>query len=338
MLSHRALYDNLGRMMRAWRIDARDVLALALPLFHVHGLGLGVLGALVSAGASLRLHAHFSAAAIVHDFRARGATMFMGVPTMYHALVAHLDAHPEDRAPLAAGRLFTAGSAALSVDDFERFRAHTGHAILERYGMTETGFTLSNPYDGERRAGTVGMPVPGVEVRVVDEGGAVVAGAAIGELEVRGEGLMVGYWRDPAATAAAFSGGWFRTGDVACVEPSGHHRIVGRASTDIIKSGGFKIGALEIEDALRDDPRLLEVAVLGVPDATWGEAIAVVVAARPGVVLPDEGTLLAELRALVGERLADYKRPRAVRVVDALPRNAMGKVTKAVLRGLFASA
>jgi len=325
MQTHASLAANIGAVMRLWRVSSSDVLSLALPLFHVHGLGLGVIGALLLSGARVRLHAKFEVRAIVADFvtSADPATLFMGVPTMYHGLLAHLDAHPDDGRALAGARLFTAGSAALAAHAFERFREATGHAILERYGMTETGFTLSNPYDGERRAGTVGKAVPGVDVRVAD-----------GEIQVRGASLSRGYWRDPEATAASFTAdGWFKTGDVAEVDDDGYHRIVGRASTDIIKSGGFKIGAREIEDVLAKDERLVEVAVIGVPDDKWGEIVAAVVVAKPGVALPE--TLLAELQALAGEHLADFKRPRAVCVIDALPRNAMGKVQKPPLRALF---
>ncbi|MFO0744731.1 MAG: AMP-binding protein [Myxococcota bacterium] len=337
MLSHRALAANLGAMMALWQVDARDVLSLALPLFHVHGLGLGVLGALLLAHATIRLHARFEPAAIVADFAAAEgpATVFMGVPTMYHGLLEHLGNDPSAAAVLARARLFTAGSAALSASCFERFRAATGHAILERYGMTETGFTLSNPYRGERRPGTVGLPVPGVALRLDDPDRAADPAGETGEIEVRGEGLMDGYWQDDAATRAAFRDGWFRTGDVAARDADGYFRIVGRASTDIIKSGGFKIGAREIEDVLRLDARLGEVAVLGVPDPKWGEVVVAVVAAAPGATLPSEDALLAELQALADQHLADYKQPRRVRIAAELPKNAMGKVQKTLLRALF---
>lgn len=325
MQSHRALAANIGAVMRLWEVEG-DVVCLTLPLFHVHGLGLGILGALIVSNCVIRLHAKFDIDAVLADFVSDEyrATLFMGVPTMYHALLERLDARPAEAEALRSARLFTAGSAALSARDFERFRAATGHTILERYGMTETGFTLSNPYRGARRAGSVGLPIPGVEVRLED-----------GEIQIRGANVMDGYWSDPETTAATFTAdGWFKTGDVAELD-DGYFRIVGRASTDIIKSGGFKIGAREIEDVLASEPRFAELAVIGVADDKWGEVIAAVVVAKDGVALPPEDVLLAELQALVGARLADFKRPRVVRIVTALPRNAMGKVQKTALRTLF---
>ena len=332
-LSHGALAANVGATTALWRFSPDDLLVLALPLFHVHGLGLGVLGALRT-GLALDLHPRFDPAAVVEAFAARGATVFMGVPTMYAHLLDHLDAHPDAAAALARARLFTAGSAALPPAVLDAFAARTGHRILERYGMTETGFVLSNPYDGERRAGTVGLPVPGWEVRVVDDEGAPCPAGVAGELQVRGDGLMSGYWGDPAATAAAFApGGWLRTGDVVRVDPDGYHRVVGRASVDILKCGGFKIAAREIEEALLTDPRLAEVAVVGLPDPVWGERIAAAVVLDPGVEAPAPDALLAELQARVSALLADYKKPRELRLLEALPRNALGKVQKHLLKG-----
>jgi len=249
MLSHRALGANLGAMMRLWEIGPEDRVIDALPLFHVHGLGLALLGPL-SAGAEVELVARFSVDAVVTAIEC-GATVFMGVPTMYHLLLERLEADPSARTACARARLFTAGSAALSQRDFERFERATGHRILERYGMTETLFTLSNPYRGERRAGAVGQPVPGVSLRLVDEHG-VDVGTGPGEIEVQSDGLMDGYWGRVDATRAAFRTrgggagagtveareGWFRTGDTAVIE-DGAWRILGRTSTDIIKSGGY---------------------------------------------------------------------------------------------------
>ncbi|MCA9514266.1 MAG: AMP-binding protein, partial [Myxococcales bacterium] len=212
VLSHGALAANVGAVTGLWRFSPDDVLVLALPLFHVHGLGLGVLGTLLNGNACVVLP-HFSPAAVAAAMAERGGTVFMGVPTMYHQLLAWLDEDPARAEPLRRARLFTAGSAALPARDLARFEAHTGHRILERYGMTETGFTLSNPYDGERRAGAVGRPVPGYEARVVGDDGGPVAPGEPGALEVRGDGLMTGYWRNEAATRDAFTAdGWFKTG------------------------------------------------------------------------------------------------------------------------------
>lgn len=334
---HDALARNLAAVMALWEVTADDVVSLALPLFHVHGLGLGVLGAWLLGGAAVRLHRRFEPALLANDCRA-GATLFMGVPTMYHNLVAHFAAVPADAEACRAARLFTAGSAALSAALFEGFRAHTGHAILERYGMTETGFTLSNPYRGERRRGSVGRPVPGIAVRLVDDDGRAIEGDdEPGEIWVAGDALMSEYWQARDATTAAFAsadgGRWFRTGDVATRDADGYFHIVGRRSTDIVKSGGFKIGTREIEDVLATDPRVREVAVVGVPDPKWGEALLAVVALADGVVVESDATFLEELRVLVAGHLADFKRPRALRIVDALPRNALGKVQKSLLVG-----
>jgi acyl-CoA synthetase (AMP-forming)/AMP-acid ligase II len=312
----------------AWRPD--DVLVLALPLFHVHGLGIGVHGGLLH-GLTIELLPRFSAAAVI-DAVERGGTIFMGVPTMYRMLLEHLDTRPADARVLARARLFTAGSAALPAADFERFAELTGHRILERYGMSETLLTLSNPADGERRPGSVGLPVPGFEVRIVDDDGQDCAPEVPGELAVRGVGLMTGYWNQPEATHAAFRDGWFMTGDVAARDPDGYVRILGRRSVDIIKSGGFKISAREIEEVIAEHPAVAEVAVLGLADPKWGQKIAAVVVAAPDHPLAgDPLGLLRELVQLTGARLADYKKPRALAVVTALPRNALGKIQKTQL-------
>jgi len=219
-------------------------------------------------------------------------------------------------------RLMVSGSAALPVQRLERWREISGHVLLERYGMTEIGMALSNPLVGERRPGFVGTPLPGVDVRLVD---------GTGEIEVRGATVFLEYWRRPDATAAAFRDGWFRTGDIARVE-HGAYRILGRSSVDIIKTGGFKVSALEVEEVLRTHPAIAECAVVGVEDPEWGERICVAVERRGEADLT-----LAALQAWSKERLAPYKIPRALRSVPALPRNAMGKVTKAEVAKLFTS-
>jgi malonyl-CoA/methylmalonyl-CoA synthetase len=332
-LSQQALAANIGAITRLWRFTEDDTIALALPLFHVHGLCLGLLGSWLH-GASVRLHDRFAAATVVRSFRDDGATVFMGVPTMYRLLIEHLETAPEEAPALASGRLFTSGSAALDPADAAAFASLTGHAILERYGMTETGFTLSNPYDGERRPGTVGRPVPGCDVRIVDDDGRPCAPGDLGEVVVKGEGLMRGYWNLPAETERAFRDGWFLTGDLATADDDGYIRIAGRKSIDLVKSGGFKISAREIEEVLAGHPSVAEVAVIPIPDPLWGERIAAVVVLRPGCDAPDEG-LGAELAEFVARRLADYKQPRSFRFVASLPRNAMGKVEKHRLRALF---
>jgi malonyl-CoA/methylmalonyl-CoA synthetase len=221
------------------------------------------------------------------------------------------------------------GSAALPVSTLERWRAITGDVLLERYGMTEIGMALSNPLRGDRVAGTVGTPLPGVEVRLVGEDGAVVGEGQQGEIEVRGPGVFKEYWKQPAATCAAFRDSWFRTGDLAVVE-DGRYRILGRSSVDIIKTGGYKISALEIEECLRQHPAVADCAVVGLADAEWGQRVAAAVALHPGATAAPEA-----LQAWARERLAPYKVPREVRLVGALPRNAMGKVFKPDVARLF---
>ncbi len=326
-----AVEAGIGALVRLWRFSALDRLSLALPLFHVHGLCIGVFGSLLSRSA-ITLHARFDPAQVVADIEG-GATVFMGVPTMYVDLLAHLKTHAQDAAILRRARLFTAGSAALRPDVLDAFEAATGHRILERYGMSETLITLSNPYEGPRRAGHVGGPVPGYEVRVVDDDGRDVTRDGTGELWVRGPGLMRGYWRLPEATAAAFTDGWFRTGDVVARGDGDALRIVGRRSTDIIKSGGFKIATGEIEAVLREHPAVADAAVVGVPDDRWGERIAAAVELRAGLERPAD--LTEALVRRVRSRLADYKTPRQIAVVAALPRNALGKVVKPQLREML---
>ncbi len=325
-LSHAAVVHGMEALTGSWGWSQDDVLSLQLPLFHVHGLCIGVHGSLL-AGMCMLIHPKFSAQAVVDDVATRGASVFMGVPTMYTRLLAHLEAHPNDAASLRSARLFTAGSAALPAADLEAFERHTGHRILERYGMSETLITFSNPLEGERRPGSVGREVPGVRSRIVDEGGAQLGAGEVGELQVQTPALMTDYWNNPQATAASFDGPWFRTGDVVVREDDGYVRIVGRMSVDIIKSGGFKISAREIEEVLLQHPAVAEAAVVGMPDATWGERIEAVVVLAAG--LPDpQATLVAHAAAA----LADYKKPRAIHVVDALPRNALGKLQKVALK------
>lgn len=331
-LPFRALEGNIGALTRAWRFSPDDRLVLTLPLFHVHGLCIGVFGTLLH-GMTALLAARFEPGFVVDAFAREGATVFMGVPTMYARLLEHLGAHPEAADALRQGRLFTAGSAPLSAEDLLAFEGLTGHRILERYGMSETLLTLSNPYDGERRPGSVGLPVEGSELKVVDDEGREVPDGELGELVVRGVSLMKGYWNNPEATAASFRDGWFLTGDVARRDPDGYFTLVGRKSTDIVKSGGFKISTREIEDALRDHPLVAELAVVGVPDRTWGEQVVAAVLPTPPDTTEDE--LLAALQAHAKERLADYKKPRAVLIVDEMPRNAMGKVQKPKLVARF---
>lgn len=322
VIPRRAIAAGLDGLADAWGTGPDDTLAHGLPLFHVHGLILGVLGPL-RAGARLRHTVRPTPAAYAAAATA-GATMFYAVPTVWSRVVAE----PQLASALRSARLLVSGSAALPVPVFDRLIALTGHAALERYGMTETLITLSTRHDGERRPGWVGTPIAGVETRLVDEHGLAVPhdGDSIGGLQVRGATLFSGYLGQPERTAAETTeDGWWRTGDAAVIDADGFHRIVGRTSIDLIKTGGYKVGAGEVEAALLGHPGVAEVAVLGLPDADLGERIvAFVVAAGPVT----EQTLVDH----VARTLSHHKRPREVRFVTALPRNAMGKVQKTLLR------
>ena len=326
-LSARAVLSNLGSVARLWRISENDRVCIALPLFHVHGLGLGVIGSLLS-GATVLLEDAFDPARVVTAFQDRGATVFMGVPTMYVRLLEHLSREPGAAAALSKARLFTSGSAPLSADDFAAFRAVTGHAILERYGMTETLFTLSNPFEGERRPGTVGLPVPGTKIRIVDDAGADVPEGEPGELLVRTDGLMTRYRNRPDETAASFRDGWFVTGDVATRAADGYVTLHGRKSVDFVKSGGYRISTREIEDVLSRHPDVKEVAVVGLPDRVWGQRVAAAVIPAPGAGYE---SLAEALRSLAAEGLAPYKQPREIVLMPSFPRTPLGKVQKNAL-------
>nr|WP_246281490.1 acyl-CoA synthetase [Fodinicola acaciae] len=315
-LSHRALAAGLDALADAWDWTPADTLAHGLPLFHVHGLVLGVLGPLRVGGN------------LVHTVRpkpeayaAAGGTMYFGVPTVWSRICAD----ESSARALSGARLLVSGSAPLPVPVFERLAALAGQAPVERYGMTETLITVSARASGERRPGYVGFPVHGMETRLVDDAGRPFDGATVGHLQVRGPQLFGGYLGRPDATAESFAeDGWFRTGDVATIEPDGWHKIVGRASTDLIKTGGYRVGAGEVENALLAHPAVAEAAVVGVPHDDLGEEIVAYVVVRESV---DERTLID----FVASHLSIHKRPRRVRVLDALPRNAMGKVQKKLL-------
>ena len=329
-LSYRAVEENTRTMMELWRFGPADRLVHALPLFHVHGLCLGVAGALLT-GFTLLLEERFDARRVVEAFASESATAFMGVPTMYVRLLEYLDAHPEGAEALRKARLFTAGSAPLPAADFAAFREKTGHAILERYGMTETLFTLSNPCAGERRPGTVGLPVPGCSVRVVDDDGGEVREGEPGEIHVKGPGLMSGYWGRDADTAASYRDGWFLTGDVARRDADGYVTILGRKSVDLIKSGGYKISAREIEDVLRRHPAVKDAAVVGLPDRVWGQRIAAAVVLVEPRNAEAAQRVCDEIGVFAASCLADFKKPRDLRAVTELPRNALGKIQKHIL-------
>ncbi len=324
LLPGRAITSNLDAIARAWAWTERDTLTHALPIFHVHGLVLGIFGPLRRGG-----HVHhlerFTPEAVAAALSG-GASMLFGVPTMYHRLAEAARADPAVAGALRGARLLVSGSAGLPARTFEQIRLTTGQRIVERYGLTETIMNTAVRADGERRPGEVGRPLEGVELRIVAEDGsdAPADGETIGEVVVKGPNLFLGYLNRPDATAEAVRDGWFWSGDLATVAPDGYLRIVGRKSTDLIKTGGYKVGAGEIEGALLEHAAVSEAAVKGERDEDLGERIIAWVVLTGGTSVPSERDLADHVAVL----LAPHKRPRAVHFVSELPRNAMGKVIK----------
>jgi len=332
--THANIQAQIESLVQAWEWSASDRIPLFLPMHHIHGI-INVTSCALWSGAMIEPFSRFDLNAILDRVRVDAYTLFMAVPTIYVKLIQALEsASPEDRTAIIGGfkrmRLMVSGSAALPASVHEQWTALTGQQLLERYGMTEIGMAISNLYRGERRPGAVGAPLPGVEVRLKTEGGQIItAEDEPGEIQVRGPGVFATYWNRPEATAETFDGDWFRTGDMAVME-RGYYRIMGRLSVDIIKSGGYKLSALEIEAALLEHPLIAECAVIGLPDDTWGEAVTAV------CVLTANGTLdLKTLRDWCKDRLSVYKVPQRFKVVAELPRNAMGKVTKPAVKALF---
>jgi malonyl-CoA/methylmalonyl-CoA synthetase len=326
VLPRRAVTSNLDALAEVWEWTADDVLVHGLPLFHVHGLIVGVVGPL-RRGGTVRHMGRFSSEAAAEALSS-GATMMFGVPTMYHRLALDCAGDPALAQAIGRARLLVSGSAALPATDHQLLARTTGQRVVERYGMTETLMNCSVRASGDRRPGAVGLPLPGVALRLVDDAGEPLEawdGETVGEIEVRGDNLFLGYLNRPDATASVLRDGWFRTGDMAVRDPDGYVRIVGRRATDLIKSGGYKIGAGEIENALLEHPAVAEVAVTGEPDDDLGERIVAWVVAS-GAEPPAE-----ELADHVARLLSPHKRPRVVRYLESLPRNDMGKVVKRAL-------
>jgi malonyl-CoA/methylmalonyl-CoA synthetase len=320
ILTHGNFASNARAVASCWEITADDRYLAVLPLFHVHGLGNGI-QTWLAVGCHMRLVSRFEAATAADLFDAYEPTLFFGVPTMYVRLLDVPDARAQKIG--ARARLFVSGSAPLPASVHEAFRAKYGHMILERYGMTETLMNVSNPYRGERRPGTVGLPMPNVEVRILTEDARDTAADETGELWVRGRNVCDGYWRRPDATAAAWKDGWFRTGDIGKRAADGYITLEGRRS-DLIISGGFNVYPREIEELLLEQPGVREATVVGVADAIRGEVPVAYVVAGDSV---DEAAVLAHLRT----QLASFKIPRGIVRVDSLPRTALGKVQKHLL-------
>jgi malonyl-CoA/methylmalonyl-CoA synthetase len=333
--THANIQAQIESLVKAWEWSAEDRIPMFLPLHHIHGI-INIIGCALWSGASVEAFPRFDLAAILDRVRGDAYTLFMAVPTIYVKLIQALEAASEaDREAIVAGfkrlRLMVSGSAALPASVHEQWTALTGQKLLERYGMTEIGMAISNLYHGERRPGAVGAPLPGMEVRLKAENGPIItAEDEPGEIQVRGPGVFQAYWNREQATAETFEDGWFRTGDMAVLE-RGYYRIMGRLSVDIIKSGGYKLSALEIEAVLLEHPLIAECAVIGLPDDTWGEAVTAAVVLKSGTLD------LAALRDWCKGRLSVYKIPQRLKVVSELPRNAMGKVTKPAVKALFGS-
>lgn len=347
--THANIDAQTATLLGAWAYSERDHALCVLPLHHVHGI-INVVSCTLRVGGTVEFLPQFSPGAVfdwfMNNHLPNRDKVFMAVPTIYFKLIAYFITLSEEQkqalsAAMRACRLMVSGSAALPVSVMEQWETISGHRLLERYGMTEIGMAISNPYVGERRAGHIGQPLPGVSVRLVDESENDVptgqnasseltpAEEFPGEILVKGASVFSEYWRRPEATEAAFTkDGWFRTGDVAVLD-RGYYRILGRNSTDIIKSGGYKISALEIEEVLRTHPQVADCSVVGLPDDEWGELVAA------ALVLHNESIDLAELSAWVRTQLPAYKVPRRFLTLSELPRNAMGKVTKNELKPLF---
>ncbi len=335
--THANIRAQIEILIEAWEWSANDRIPLFLPMHHIHGI-INIACCALWAGASIEAFPKFAMETILGRVAAGAYTVFMAVPTIYVKLIETLSsgALPADsRERILCGfadmRLMVSGSAALPASVHEAWTTLTGQCLLERYGMTETAMMISNPYRGERRPGFVGQPLPTVEIRLISEHGeTIIHEREPGEVQVRGPVVFREYWSAPEITAASFTDGWFHTGDLAVIE-DGCYRIMGRLSVDIIKSGGYKLSALEIEAALLDHPSIRECAVVGLPDETWGEVVAVAAVRHDGAFLESE-----ELADWSRQRLSHYKIPRRLLLLDSLPRNAMGKVTKRALVEMMA--
>jgi malonyl-CoA/methylmalonyl-CoA synthetase len=330
--THQNIQAQVTSLITAWEWTSSERILHILPLHHIHGI-INVLTCALWAGAECQMLSKFDAETVWNRICEGNLTLFMAVPTIYVKLItAWENASKERQKTMSEGcakmRLMVSGSAALPVQVLEKWQTISGHFLLERYGMTEIGMALSNPLHGERLSGYVGKPLPHVEVRLVDESGLVPAGTP-GEIQVKSPGVFLEYWQNPQATAKAFQDGWFCTGDTAVVE-NDNYRILGRMSVDIIKTGGYKVSALEIEEVLRSHPDIQECAVVGVADLEWGERVCAAL-----VLQGSQPLTLQAFRSWAKKRLAVYKVPTQILIVEELPRNAMGKVIKPTVVELF---
>jgi malonyl-CoA/methylmalonyl-CoA synthetase len=331
--THANLDAQISTLIDAWKWSNEDHIVCVLPLHHVHGI-MNVVSCALWAGGICEFLPEFAANSVFEAFKKGKINVFMAVPTIYYKLITYFESLPEREQEsmteiMQKFRLMVSGSAALPVSVMERWGTISGHTLLERYGMTEIGMGLSNPYKGTRFAGHVGNPLRGVEIRLADDNDNEIKGEA-GEIQVRGANVFNEYWRKPEATAVSFTkDGWFKTGDVAVLDTEGGFRILGRNSTDIIKSGGYKISALEIEEVLRTHPSVKDCSVVGIDNEEWGEVVA-------AALISDDKTLVFnDISVWMKDLMPAYRIPRLFKIVDELPRNAMGKVTKNDVKEYF---
>jgi malonyl-CoA/methylmalonyl-CoA synthetase len=331
--THANIEAQVTMLVNAWEWSSDDHILCVLPLHHVHGI-VNVICCAMWSGAICEFLPNFSGEGVFSAFKRGEINVFMAVPTIYYKLIAHWESldvaqQTEISDILKPFRLMVCGSAALPVSVMEKWEKISGHILLERYGMTEIGMGLSNPYRGKRMAGHVGLPLPGVQVRLVDDVGHIIPNDQPGEIQVKGANVFKEYWQREKATKEAFTDdGWFKTGDVAVLD-EGSFKILGRSSMDIIKSGGYKLSALEIEEILRGHPDISDCGVVGIPDDEWGELVVAVLTVK------NKNIDLNALNTWMREQMAAYKTPRRYLIVEELPRNAMGKVTKNDLKKLF---
>lgn len=333
VFTHQQISHQIQCLVDAWHWGESDHILNVLPLHHVHGI-INVVCCALWVGATVQFIERFDPPLVWQKLTEGTINIFMAVPTVYYKLIDHWHQQSDDRREhwskaVCGFRLMVSGSAALPIAVLEQWKNISGHILLERYGMTEIGMALSNPYHGERRPGHVGTPLPGVAIRLVDNEKNIKTVGVAGEIQVKGPMVFAEYWNNPTATQAAFTAdGWFKTGDIARIN-NGYYQILGRDSVDIIKSGGYKISALEIEEALREHPLIRDCAVVGIPNAEWGEIIGA------AVVTNGEKLNQEELKQWLKEYIPSYKVPRMYTLVADLPRNAMGKVTKKEVVKLF---
>ncbi len=330
--THANIKSQITTLIDAWAWDASDHILNILPLHHVHGI-INVVSCALWAGATVEFLPKFEAAAVMEVFKRGAVNVFMAVPTIYYRLINYWEGLEQAEQQLIyeklkAFRLMVSGSAALPISTLEKWRTISGHTLLERYGMTEIGMAVSNAYQGERRPGHIGLPLPNVDLRLLDEEDQLVGQGEQGEIQVKGPNVFLEYWNKPEATSAAFTpDAWFRTGDIA-IFANNSYRIIGRSSVDIIKSGGYKISALEIEEVLRQYPGIKDCAVVGIADDEWGEVVA-------ASLILEQAISYADLKQWLKAQMPTYRIPRRFIEQDDLPRNALGKVTKKELKKCF---